>query len=145
MEVKINIDELLDLKKELEIGNDGSINFFLANEIHRISDDYTPFDTGTLKNNSFVVGDTIFYPSPYANYLYQGLLMVDPFTGKGSFYDPITNRHWSRPNTQKVLSNRHLHYKGEPKRGSRWVERAIDDYSSELEEAVVTYIKRGMK
>ena len=147
MEVKLDVSGIVGKLEQIDnLVVAGEANKFLANEIMRLADDYVPMDSGVLKNTAFVgpMGDEIIYPTPYANYLYQGYLMVDPITKKGCFYDPKTNRHWSRPNTQKELTSTPLHFKGEPQRGSRWVQRAYDDYSEELGEALNKYIKEQL-
>lgn len=145
MEIELDVSKIVNkLEQANNLVNSGQVNEFLANEIMRLADDYAPMDSGVLKNTAYVgpMGDEIIYPTPYANYLYQGYLMVDPITKKGSFYDPITNRHWSRPNTQKELTSTPLHFKGEPKRGAKWVHRTLDEHSEELEEALNRYLKR---
>ena len=144
MEVKVDISGITNQFETMNnLVTNGEGIRFLTNEIMRLADDYAPFDTGVTKNMAFIgeSGDTIIYPTPYANYLYHGYLMVDPITKKGAFYDPRTNRFWSRPNTQKELSSTPLHFKGEPQRGARWVERAIDDYSEELSDALNAFIR----
>lgn len=147
MEINLDVSGIINNFEQIEsMADNGEILRVLANEIMRYADDYAPFDTGSLKNTAFVgaMGDEIIYPMPYAGYLYNGYLMVDPITKKGSFYDPKTNRHWSRPNTQKELTNTPLHFKGEPKRGAKWVERAFEDHTEELNEAVNNYIKERL-
>lgn len=119
---------------------------FASNEIVRLADDYVPFDSGILKNTAYVtpLGDEIVYPVPYAQYMYGGLLMVDPITKKGAFYNPITNRYWSRPGVQKELTSTPLHYAGEPKRGAQWVERMWNDYGEEICNAIGKYIEKNI-
>ncbi len=147
MEIELDVSGIINNLEGVEQAMDnGEVMRLLASEIMRYADDYAPFDTGSLKNTAFVgaMGDEIIYPMPYANYLYHGNLMVDPKTKKGSFYDPKTNRHWSRPNTQKELTNTPLHFKGEPKRGANWVHRAFEDHTEELNEALNKFIKERL-
>ena len=139
--MEINIDLMIEKFESLDKSMQKDCDEFLANEMFRLMDDYVPFDSGALKNTAFVVGDTITYVAPYANYLYQGKMMVDPITKKGSFYDPKTNRHWSRPGIQKELTSTPLHYKGEPQRGAKWAQRCMEDYQKELEKAVNRFVK----
>lgn len=147
MEINLDISGIINNFEQIEsMAENGEVLKVLASEIMRCSDDYVPFDSGSLKNTAFVgaMGDEIIYPMPYANYLYHGYLMVDPITKKGSFYDPKTNRHWSRPNTQKELTDTLLHFKGEPKRGTKWVHRALEDHTEELSEALSKYIEEHL-
>ena len=54
---------------------------FLANEILNDTDPYVPFLTGSLPQRSYVEGDTVVYPGPYARYLYYGKVMEGPIHG----------------------------------------------------------------
>lgn len=147
MEIKLDVSGVINQLEQIEnMMDNGEVLRVLANEIMRYADDYAPFDTGSLKNTAFIgsMGDEIIYPMPYASYLYNGYLMVDPITKKGCFYNPITNRHWSRPNTQKELTNTPLHFKGEPKRGSKWVQRAYEDHIEDLSDTLNKYIKERL-
>lgn len=87
MEINLDVSGIINNFEQIEsMANNGEILRVLANEIMRYADDYAPFDTGSLKNTAFVgaMGDEIIYPMPYAGYLYNGYLMVDPITKKGS-------------------------------------------------------------
>lgn len=144
MEVKLDISQLKETYDKLDsLLARNSVMKFVANEVMRLSDDYVPFDSGVLKNNAYVVplGNQIIYPAPYAQYLYEGKLMVDPITHKGAFYDPRTNRYWSRPGVQKILTDKPLHYAGEPKRGAHWAERMWDDYGGKVCKSAEAYIR----
>ena len=116
---------------------------FLMNEIIRLSDDYTPFDTGVLKNNitKSPSGKWFEYNTPYARYLWYGKLMVDPITKKGAFHDPKTGRFWSRPNTPKELTDRDLKFRFAPKRGAHWVERMWADHGNTIIDSVERFVK----
>lgn len=123
--VEANIPEAEALIEKLGIGPSGRTQRFFTDRIMSYSDTRVPFRTGVLKNTATVSveGDAILYFAPYARYHYFGKLMVDPITGKGSFYDPVTGRHWSRPNTPKVLTDRDMEYNGAPERGPDWINR----------------------
>lgn len=54
---------------------------FLANEILKDTDPYVPFLTGSLSQRSYVEGNTVVYPGPYARYLYYGKVMEGPIHG----------------------------------------------------------------
>ena len=142
MEIKLDLSSVKDELEKLDFLARNKVLKFAANEIMRLSDDYVPFDSGTLKNSAYVteLGDEIVYPSPYAQYMYQGKLMVDPITKKGAFYDPITNRYWSRPGVKKELTDTPLNYAGAPKRGAHWVEKAWGEHKEDVIESIEKYI-----
>ena len=74
---------------------------------------------------------------PYGHYQHEGILYVDPITGKGSFYTP---GYWSRPGVDKVPSNRILQYQN-PEARRDWAR-----YTAENEkEAIVGAAKNGFK
>lgn len=118
----INVDKALGERSQ-------QAKRILANEIIRNADPYVPFKTGFLKNSAIVVGegDAIQYSGPYARYQWYGKLMVDPITKKGAFFSEDYG-FWSRPNTQKELTDRDLHYNDSTGlRGPFWVERMWAD------------------
>ena len=125
-----NVDEISD-KAQL----------FFATELHRLADDYVPFDNGILSANSRVVdnGEAIEYDTPYSRYLWYGKLMVDPVTGKGAFFNENYG-FWSRPYVKKVLTDRDLEFQGSPVRGSHWVMRCWNDNKNSIIQATEKYI-----
>lgn len=144
MEIKIDLSPVKEMYDKLDgLIEHNRVMQFASSEIMRLADDYVPFDSGTLKNTVYAtpLGDEIVYPVPYAQYMYGGMLMVDPVTKKGAFYDSITNRYWSRPGVQKQLTTTPLHYAGEPKRGAHWVERMWSDYGPRVCKAIEAYIR----
>lgn len=123
----------------------GKVQRFFSSEVMRVSNPYVPFRDGVLQASARIAddGDGITYSTPYARYLWFGKLMVDPITKKGAFYNPMTGRFWSRPNTPKELTGKDLKYKGAPIQGPRWVERAWIDHSAKVIEATEKYANGG--
>ena len=141
-----SVEESVDLTgwlKQTGLDASNTAQAFLANEIMRTSDKYVPSDSAKiLKTNASVSKDAdgIEYRAPYARYHWFGKLMVDPYTGKGSFYDPKTGMHWSRPKTQKVLTDRDMNYQGAPLRGPHWVTRCWIDNKNTILKSFADYI-----
>jgi hypothetical protein len=67
-----------------------------------------------LINRTRVIGNSIVYPGPYARYLYNGKLMVDPETGSS----------WVRKGEHKVTTDRNLVFRTDvnPQAQSHWFE-----------------------
>lgn len=65
--------------------------------------------------------------TPYAHYMNEGILYVDPKYQKGAFHDPISGMFWSRPGIKKVPSDKQLNYHGGADRGAHFVERAASE------------------
>lgn len=127
-EIKFDLNDVTKIIHDHGLAPGGNVQKFVSNELLRISDPYTPFDSGILKNTAFISSDgtAIIYPVPYARYLWHGKLMVDPVTKKGAFFKEGYG-FWSRPKVQKELTNRDLKFQGAPIRGQKWVERAYID------------------
>lgn len=112
----------------------------LKNEIIKDCDPFVPMLNGYLKNSPLksikTDDDFIVYNSPYARYQYYGILMVDPITLKGAFFDPDYG-YWSRPGVSKITTSIPLHYsKGHhPKACSRWFEKGKTVYGKSWIEA----------
>lgn len=99
---------------------------------------YMPRDTGSFISETNVINETwqgqgrvYLYPpeSPQGHYLYEGVLYVDPVYGKGAFYSPEYG-FWSRPNIEKVASDRKLTYSN-PMATAHWGETAIKNHKKE--------------
>ena len=137
----LNVAPLTDLLEERGLDDGGKAQQVVDSECIRLMDDYTPMDTGQLKRsvraNTVIGSGELIQATPYARYLYYGKLMVDPKTGKGSFYNPNTGEHWSRPGVSKVLTNRDLNFNQtkSPQAGPHWFERMVKDHKQEIGEA----------
>jgi hypothetical protein len=116
----------------------GRVQQVIDSECLRYMQPYIPMETGVLASAATigtVIGSgKITQNTPYARYLYYGELYVDPYTGKGCFYDPKTGRKWSRPKTQKVPSGRRLNYSTavNPQAGSHWFQRMVKDHGDDI-------------
>ncbi len=150
-QAQLELNSIDTMIKDLNLEEGGSVQYFLTNEVWRLSDDYVPFDSGMLKNNSSMnlKGTQIIYNSPYARYEWYGMLMVDPDYLVGGF--PLTKNgiqvgFFSRPGVPKILdpSGRALNnFNGI--RGPYWTSRMWADRQKEIEMAVQKFIERGGK
>lgn len=118
MSHEINLPNINQVITKAGTNPGGRTQMFFTHELRRLSDPYVPMGVGVLKNSSRVVNNhtAIEYHTPYAQYHWYGVLMVDPLTGSS----------WARAGTQKVLTNRGMKYRGAPMRGPRWVDRAFE-------------------
>lgn len=105
---------------------------------------YMPLDTGHLRSETNMLNMTaepgmVFCTPdldvhPYAHYVYEGEVYVDPQTGKGAFYNPNYG-FWSRPGVAKVPSGRQMVY-SQPNAVSHWDEAAINNHKNNWVEVV---------
>lgn len=150
-QAKLELNSINTMIKDLNLEEGGSVQRFFTNEVWRLSDDYVPFDSGMLKNNTSMNldGTQIIYNSPYARYQWYGMLMVDPDYLVGGF--PLTKNgiqvgFFSRPGVPKILdpSGRAINnFNGI--RGPYWTSRMWADRQKEIEMAVQNFIERGGK
>lgn len=93
-----HIDGLDTIKDRIEAGCTKA-EHALACQAMKDTADYVPASNEmSLANRSFVQGNHVIYPGPYARYLYYGKLMVDP----------VTRSPYARKGATKVLTDRNL-------------------------------------
>lgn len=87
----------------------------LAVQMERDTQQYVPKLSGSLRDRTQVFGDTIVYPGPYARFLYNGKLMVDPNTKSA----------WAQKGATKEITGKNLQYSEGPPKGkaqAHWFE-----------------------
>ena len=123
MKVKVKID--INAKKIMEargLGASKKVQKYLASEVKRLSEPYTPMQSRNLINNSVIApdGSSIVYTQPYAHYQYYGKVMA------------------GRP--PKKYTGDDLTYSGGDNRGARWTERMFADKKAEIESNIGKFI-----
>lgn len=73
----------------------------VAVQIESDTEPFVPARTKSLVNRTQVVDGQIIYPGPYARFLYNGELMIDPDTGSA----------WARKGATKVVTGKDLDIK----------------------------------
>lgn len=133
MKITYNLNEEKAFEK-LNLEPNGLAMQTLVQTCLRFTEPYTPHRTGTLIRSAITQVNnyegTIGWYTPYAQYLYYGKLMVSPTTGSS----------WAGKGEKKVLTDRNLHYTGEPMRGAFWFERMkldrMDDIIREVKAVI---------
>ena len=118
---------------------------------------YCPQDQdGALINSSVTFSDiprgNLVWSTPYARYLYHGLLMVDPKTGSVHAREGqkkvLANSGATTKRSDKVLANPKVKLKFDktlnPKAGAHWCERARDDKHEEWQELYEAAFRREL-
>lgn len=127
-------------------GREGHL--FLANESKRFMDPYVPADSLTLAQNVrvYVEGDegVVHYISPYAHYQHEGVLYVDPITGKAA-YTNGEGLFWSRPGVAKVPSGRQMQHSTfrHPLATSHWDKAMLTARKGDLARSYQNYLSGG--
>lgn len=104
--------------------------------------EYVPDDQDALVNSSNIHSDILHgklvWSTPYARYLYHGVLMVDPKTGSA----------WAREGQTKVKVSPEVRLKFDkrknPKAGSHWCERAQADHGEEWRQIYETALRKEL-
>lgn len=123
MKVKVDINPGKILAN-MGLGGSKKVQKYLASEVKRLSDPYTPFQSGALKRPEIASdGSYIVYNQPYAHYQWYGKVMAG--------------------RAPKKYTGDDLTYNGGPMRGPRWTERMMIDKRKEIENSVEAFIKRG--
>ena len=108
------------------LGNGRKVQKYVDSEVLRLSEPYTPHQTGALTRSAqkatTIGSGEVKWNTPYARYLYHGKLMVSPSTGSS----------WAKRNETKVLTSVQLRYHGGGKRGRLWFERMKADHKSKI-------------
>ena len=102
----------------------------LAQIVLADTDKFVPMDTGQLSQQAYTEGGFVIYRGPYARFLYNGKVMVDPNTG--SPFAPAGGH--------KVVTDRDLVFKtkANPQAQSHWFEASkavnLDKWKKAAEE-----------
>lgn len=104
--------------------------------------EYVPDDQDALVNSSNIHSDILHgklvWSTPYARYLYHGVLMVDPKTGSA----------WAREGQTKVKVSPEVRLKFDKRKntkaGSHWCERAQADHGEEWRQIYETALRKEL-
>ena len=130
MKIDIDVDTIL---RSRGMGVEKGTQRFIANEVANLSDDYVPFQSGTLKNTVAIAidGSLITYQGPYAHYHWIGEIY-------GPNIPLREERFFSR--APKKPTGRKMEYDGGPMRGPRWTERMMADRRDDLMKRIAAYV-----
>ena len=124
MKVKLQLPDAQKIIRSKGLDSDGAVQMFHTQNVLRRIKRYMPFRSGATYKITVAQTDIrkpmIVTDTPYAKYLFQGKVMVDPATGVAGF---MTTEGWrSRKGCTKVLTDRDLKFfRGKnPQAGARW-------------------------
>lgn len=131
MPVKMNPPSVIKLR--LGINQDGKVQRFATHTCRIHMDKYVPYKTGHLSRDAVEEGaNYVKYDSPYAHYMYEGILYVDP----------ETKSSWARKGVKKVPTSKSLKYNtsGHPYAGKHWDKLMLSAEREELIKEIQKYI-----
>lgn len=112
IKIKSEMDSVQKIFLKRHLNKNSEAQRFMTSEIKRISDPYTPFMNGTLKNTAEAGINKLTYVQIYSHYQWKGV------SKNGKKFD----------------------YSGGPMRGPRWVERAWADRGNEVVKLVANFV-----
>lgn len=102
-----------------------------------------------MKMATIIGSGQIDTPGPYAHYLYEGIVYVDPVYKCAGWIShtpgPYYGMWFSRKGVKKVPTDRGLQYTGAPMRGKKWFERMKADHKDNILQVAQKAINRGGK
>lgn len=159
MSAKLEMQPASVIKLKLGLENGGPVHKFFTNTCALHMDKYVPMDEGTLAETvvvnstttSNVTTDEIIYDTPYAHYMYEGVVYVDPVYGVAAF--PIIDKEgnlqgfYSRKNVTKIPSSRQIDYSDEKhtEAGPHWDKRMWSAEKDTVVKEVEDYMWRNAK
>ena len=130
--VSVDVSVINDVLNDFGVPlDDGEAKGFVMEDVLRLADPYTPMYTGLLKNTATVSKDAIEYNEPYAAFVWFGKLMLGE----------ETNSPFAKKDEKKYTTNEDLHYRGEPKRGPKWIERMWAEKQDQILDDLVEFLK----
>ena len=108
----------------------GKVAYFATQDVYRLSEPYTPRDSGMLYRNVEIKDNSIKYMAPYAHYQYYGMQMVDK---NGSSYAKLGEK--------KHYSNKPITYHNGGLRGKQWDKRLVADRLNDIISDIQKYIE----
>jgi hypothetical protein len=107
--IQFDIEKILDSRG---LGENKKAQKFLTNEVYKVSQPYTPFDSGALAGTVALQDDSITYSVPYAHYQWAGI----------------------------SKNGKSFNYNGSPMRGREWCLRAFADRGNEVLQGVASIV-----
>lgn len=137
-DAKLDIKSVDILKKNHGLQDMGPVQKLVDSECMRYMGDYLPRrQAGELEHMmvmSTIIGSgEIDIPGPYAHYLHEGILFVDPDTGSS----------WAKKNAIKIPTDRDLTYAGAPMRGKKFFDRMKADHKGDVIQAAQALANKG--
>lgn len=144
--IRLELKPLNEIQNSHGLLKGGPVQAIIDSECLRLMEKYTPMRTGILIKaatiGSVIGSGEIRQETPYAHYMYEGIVYVDPKTGKAGFLN--AEGMWkSRKNVTKVPSDRQSTYYGGGLRGKKWFERMKADHKEDIRQAAIVAIRKA--
>lgn len=141
MNIKVKMNSFSQIASRLGVDENGRATKFLRDTCDKLMDEYIPKDSGTLKNTkTYPSNHEIKYTSPYAHYMYKGVVFISPSLGVSGI--PLKNgKWWSPKGEKKVATNKAIKYSGGSKRGKEWDKRMKLDKKDKIVKDLEKFVR----
>lgn len=134
MRVRYNLN-INSCMKRLGLDEGGRVQTVVTNEVINLSEQYVPFEEGTLAGSARIENGTDVVwggpAAPYAHYMWGGIVYEDPVLHCAGF-QVEDGGFRSRKGVQKVPTNRRMEYQNGSLRGPLWVVRMLQNGGARL-------------
>lgn len=154
MKVQFNIKDKETVLRNHGLQKGGPVQKLVDSEAMQYMSDYMPRgQAGELEHMmvmATVLGSgQIDIPGPYAHYLHEGIVYVDPKYNCAGWISNTPGKYfgqwYSRKGVIKEPTNRELTYAGAPMRGKKWFDRMKADHRDDILQAAQALINKGEK
>lgn len=125
---RLCLPSIAKIIKNCGLNEGGKVQKYIDQFVLEQSEPYMPHKTGNLvtsgTNATKIGSGQVIWNSPYAHYMYEGLLMISPSTGSS----------WAKKDEQKVYKEppTKLNYHSGGNRKEKWFDRMMIDKKEEL-------------
>ena len=142
--MRVKVDFSFIKKDITNILNNREVKLAINNEFARMCDPYVPMVEGMLSQSVQVQEDGIYYPGPYAHYMYIGQVYGPniPIVENGEIVG-----WFSPPGKQKYPTGREIHYTTElhPLASKEWDKAMLRDKGEDFTHTVEAILYRSLK
>lgn len=132
MQIKMNSTSQITARLGLQAN--GKIQKSFTKKCKDSMDKFVPMSAGVLRKQVQIDGDEIVYQTPYAHYMYKGVLYVDSVTG--SSYSPLGGVKIPAKKDVKLIYHT-------PGTGSYWDKKMWSANGKQIIKELESEIKRG--
>ena len=140
----IKISLLKNIDPSILDGRATKLEQKMAKQVMEDTREFVPADTLSLDSRTYVIGNKIVYPGPYARFLWYGMRMVNALTGKGPMYIPNVGWRWPKGATLRATDTPlHISTAVHKHATSHWMDASISRNMKKWEKIAARYYTDG--
>lgn len=142
--IKLDLEPVYTIETKLGIKEGGPLHKYFTNTCEKHMNKYVPATPDeNLASSAIVLTDMIYYPGPYAHYMYEGRVMGPNIPIKDKNGNIV--RWFSRK--PKYYTGADIEYKTgtHPLATSHWAEKMWTAEREDIEKELEDYVRKGCK